>query len=137
MLKQLKAISELEHEKELVVYKIKNGYRICEDHGELVATAKPKKFVDIMAPIDELGIRNLKETLRRKNSILKKPSEVEVNKTCSCGRFFKTIPDDCIIHSTGYWWNCECKSTLFYGFISREKENKNDFKTSNNQFKNT
>ena len=80
MLKQLKAISELEHEKELVVYKIKNGYRICEDHGELVATAKPKKFVDIMAPIDELGIRNLKETLRRKNSILKKPSEVEVNK---------------------------------------------------------
>jgi hypothetical protein len=133
MEKQLRAISKLQHEKELAVYQIGNSYRICEDNGELVATNKVNAFVEIKGPIDELGIRKLKEVLTRKNSRLKKPADVVVKKTCSCGNYFELVPDDAIKDKQGFWWNCKCRSTLFYGFNLVPKDNRNGTTKDNQQ----
>lgn len=130
---QLKAISRLQHEKVLAVYQIGNSYRICEDDGELVATNKVEKFVEIRGPINESGIRRLKELLNRKNSRLKKPEDVVVKKTCGCGNYFEIVPDDAIKDKQGYWWNCICKSTLFYPFNLVLKENRNGTTKDNQQ----
>lgn len=125
MKSRIRAIGKLKHEKDLVVYTIDDNYRICEDRGELVATNKVDEFVEIKGPLDELGLRQLKEIITRKNSRLKKPEDVVVKKTCSCGNYFETVPTDNIKDEQGYWWNCSCKSTLFYPFNLVPREDRN------------
>lgn len=47
------------------------------------------------------------------------PIRLETPKVCSCGRVHKLIPanakrkDDCV-HFNGWYWQCECGSTLFW-----------------------
>ncbi len=34
-------------------------------------------------------------------------------KTCSCGKTFDVLPGNTIKNELGYWFNCDCNSTLF------------------------
>lgn len=51
-------------------------------------------------------------------SIVVKPKKID--KTCSCSRHHAVIPDAAIYFNpkepdfAGWYWNCLCKSTLFY-----------------------
>lgn len=35
-----------------------------------------------------------------------------IDKRCSCGAIHKVIPKGAKINSAGYWWDCQCTSTL-------------------------
>lgn len=113
-MKQYAEIDNLEHEKELVIYQIFNGYRVCEDNGEVAVKDDAKNYVDLPEKLSELEIRQLKVILKRKNETIKEPEKIIVNKVCSCNMPYKYIPKDAIKDSNGYWWNCICRSTLFY-----------------------
>jgi hypothetical protein len=38
----------------------------------------------------------------------------EIDKTCTCGKQHNFIPEDAKVGEWGMFWNCECKSTLFW-----------------------
>lgn len=42
--------------------------------------------------------------------------EMKVNKKCSCGVIWGSVPLDHVRNGMGLWWNCKCKSTLFTGY---------------------
>jgi len=46
-------------------------------------------------------------------------------KKCSCGKHFARVPEDAILQEdeemSGWYWNCECKSTLFMPIFQMEK----------------
>jgi hypothetical protein len=40
-------------------------------------------------------------------------------KYCSCGRKYEMIPESANKNELGYWFTCECKSTLFWPLNSK------------------
>lgn len=53
----------------------------------------------------------------------------EINKTCSCGKPHPTLPLDAKFFRdeessplSGYYWNCECGSTMFLSIRSIYKD---------------
>ena len=53
-------------------------------------------------------------------------------KTCSCGRQFETVPKDAKLSTDsilpGYYFNCECKSTIVWPLSQVRKEKFHNFK---------
>lgn len=49
--------------------------------------------------------------------------EVKVEKECKCcGNVFTTITEY-VVNKLGYWWDCECGSTMLWAESSDKSEN--------------
>ena len=36
-----------------------------------------------------------------------------IEKKCACGNVWRDVPAHAVKNSTGFWWQCPCKSTMF------------------------